>query len=269
MASVTFPVSLGGDGSTVTDDASPTTGLANGGHRTRFVPALSQMVAVANGGVTQSTTQVGLATTQASNALASANAAATSAASALTAPGTNATSTSSLAIGAGSKSLTLAQTGKSFVVGQWVSITSSASPSSQWMLGAITAFTSGTGAMTVSVASSQGTGTLASWVVAAAAPLNAQGTLGVPQVVTGTSQTMVAGAHYVFTNSGAVTTATLPASPAAGDVVGIDNATGRADLIVARNGQPIMGLAEDINPFDLSGAVQLRYIDATQGWRFI
>lgn len=52
MASVTFPVGVGGDGSTVTDDANATTGLSNGGHRTRFVPALAQMVAVANNVVT-------------------------------------------------------------------------------------------------------------------------------------------------------------------------------------------------------------------------
>ena len=47
MASVTFPLPLGGDGSTVTDDADPVTGLAGGGHRDRFVPALSQTVAMA------------------------------------------------------------------------------------------------------------------------------------------------------------------------------------------------------------------------------
>lgn len=47
MASVTFPPEVGGDGLTVTDDANPTTGLANGGHRARFVPTLSQVVAVA------------------------------------------------------------------------------------------------------------------------------------------------------------------------------------------------------------------------------
>ena len=47
MASVTFPPEVGGNGSTVTDDANPTTGLANGGHRARFVPALAQVVAVA------------------------------------------------------------------------------------------------------------------------------------------------------------------------------------------------------------------------------
>jgi hypothetical protein len=44
---VTFPVALGGDGSTVTDDANAVTGLANGGHATRFVPALAQTVIMA------------------------------------------------------------------------------------------------------------------------------------------------------------------------------------------------------------------------------
>lgn len=56
MASVTFSVSVGGDGSTVTDDANATTGLANGGHRTRFVPALGQIVAVASQMVTTAST---------------------------------------------------------------------------------------------------------------------------------------------------------------------------------------------------------------------
>ena len=48
MGSVTFPTEFGGDGNTYTDDADPTTGLANGGHRVRFVPALAQAVAMAN-----------------------------------------------------------------------------------------------------------------------------------------------------------------------------------------------------------------------------
>lgn len=47
MSSVTFPVAVGGDGSTVTDDSDASTGLANGGHRTRFVPALAQTVIMA------------------------------------------------------------------------------------------------------------------------------------------------------------------------------------------------------------------------------
>lgn len=46
MAGVTFPVDLGGDGSTVTDDSNPTTGLRRGGYQTRFVPALQNLVAI-------------------------------------------------------------------------------------------------------------------------------------------------------------------------------------------------------------------------------
>lgn len=156
MASVYFDPAVGGDGSTVTDDANPTTGLANGGHRTRFVPALSQVVAVAGNTVT----------TAAASA-ASAAASAASAASALSSPGTNATSTTSLAIGTGSRSLALAQTGKSFVVGQFVQIVNS---TTNWMVGAITAFNSGTGAMTVDVSSTGGTGTLASWTITPSSP---------------------------------------------------------------------------------------------------
>ena len=47
MAGVTFPTEYGGDGNTYTDDADPNTGLANDGHRARFVPALSNAVAMA------------------------------------------------------------------------------------------------------------------------------------------------------------------------------------------------------------------------------
>ena len=73
--SVTFPPSVGGSGLTVTDDSNPTTGLANGGHRVRFVPALSQVVVVAGNTVTK-------ATEAAESALAAANSA-TAAASSL------------------------------------------------------------------------------------------------------------------------------------------------------------------------------------------
>ncbi len=159
MASVFFDPAVGGDASTVTDDSSPTTGLDNGGHRTRFVPALAQIVAIA------------------ANVVAKAAAAAASAASALNAPGTNATSTSSLTIGTGAISLTLAQTGKAFSVGQSVNISRTSAPATTAMWGIITAFNSGTGAMTVQVGAGQflGSGTFTDWTVS----LTASGT-GVP-----------------------------------------------------------------------------------------
>ncbi|MEY4473328.1 MAG: hypothetical protein RL671_1632 [Pseudomonadota bacterium] len=94
--------------------------------------------------------------------------AAASAATATNAPGTSATSTTSLAIGTGAKSLTV-QTGKAFVVGQWVTITSTATPAN-WMHGQITAYTSGTGALTVTAAAVGGSGTYAAWTIGLSAP---------------------------------------------------------------------------------------------------
>lgn len=48
MSSATFLQILGGDGSTVSDDLDPNTGLRNRGHITRFVAALKQFVAICN-----------------------------------------------------------------------------------------------------------------------------------------------------------------------------------------------------------------------------
>lgn len=174
MTSVTFPPSLGGDGSTVSDDSNPATGLGNGGHRTRFVPAMGQTLACMNGAIAQATAQVALAadqvalaTTEADDAANSASQAAVSAASALSAPGTSATSTTSLTIGTGSKSLTLAQTGKSFAPNQFVELVNS---TGNWMLGNVLTFVSGTGAMTVDVTHIGGSGTFAAWTITPAVP---------------------------------------------------------------------------------------------------
>jgi hypothetical protein len=81
MASVTFSTTVGGDGSTVTDDDSPSTGLGNGGSILRLVPMMAQVVAVASnvvsvaGGTTQDVID---AAASADAALASQNAAAAS-----------------------------------------------------------------------------------------------------------------------------------------------------------------------------------------------
>lgn len=152
MASVTFSAAVGGDGSTVTDDTNASTGLDNYGYVTRFVPALGQFVAVA------------------ANTVAQATAAAASAASALNAPGTNATSTTSLTIGTGNQVLTI-QTGKAYVVGQTLVIASTASPANQ-MTGIVTAYNSGTGALTVNVSQIAGSGTFAAWTVSMGVVVN-------------------------------------------------------------------------------------------------
>ncbi|WP_454735361.1 tail fiber domain-containing protein [Cupriavidus necator] len=46
--SVTYPTNIGGDNITIDDSDSASTGLGNGGHRTRFMIALSQFVKVAD-----------------------------------------------------------------------------------------------------------------------------------------------------------------------------------------------------------------------------
>jgi hypothetical protein len=132
---------VGGDGSTVTDDTNATTGLDAGGHRTRFVPALAQVVAVAQNAVTSATSAAGYA------------------ASALGAPGTNATTTTSITPAAGSISFTLAQTGKLYSLGQTVVVASAAAPTTKYVQGQISAFTSGSGAMTIVVAAGAYLGT--------------------------------------------------------------------------------------------------------------
>ena len=137
MSSVTFSTSVGGDDSTVTDDNNATTGLREGGWKTRFVPCFTQQVAVANYVVNTALTVLGGATT-------------------------NSTSTTSLAIGTGSKSLTLVESGKAYIIGQYVVIASTASPSNN-MVGQITSF-SGT-SLVVNVTTINGSGTISAWSI--------------------------------------------------------------------------------------------------------
>jgi hypothetical protein len=74
----------------------------------------------------------------------------------------------------------------------------------------------------------------------------------IPVIVSATSVTASAGFIYVLTNA-ALTTVTLPASPLAGDTVGVMAQNGRTDNIIGRNGSSLMvdkstgaGLAEDM-----------------------
>ena len=141
MSSVTFSTSVGGDGSTVTDDNNATTGLREGGWKARFIPALTQEVAVAGFVVNAALAVLGGATT-------------------------NSTSLTSLAIATGSKSLTLVESGKAYIIGQYVIIASTASPANS-MAGQITSF-SGT-SLVVNVTTINGSGTIASWSISVTA----------------------------------------------------------------------------------------------------
>jgi hypothetical protein len=135
--SVTFPTNLGGDGSTVTDDDNATTGLGNGGHRTRFVPAMGQTIAVANT----------LTQRLANN---------------------SDTSSSSVSVGTGTKNFTTAKF-YTWAIGMWVTISSGANPSN-YMHGQVTSYNSGSGALVVDVNSIGGSGTMSDWTIALSVP---------------------------------------------------------------------------------------------------
>jgi len=73
------------------------------------------------------------------------------------------TSSTEVAIGTGSKTLTV-EASKSYVVGMGVKIASTAD-GTKWMYGDVTAYNSGTGELTVTVTQTQGTGTIDAWTV--------------------------------------------------------------------------------------------------------
>jgi len=81
--------------------------------------------------------------------------------------------------------------------------------------------------------------------------------------------TAVAGnGYFVNTTSGAITV-TLPATPSAGDLVGIKDYANTADtnnITIARNGSNIQGTANDFIISTEGLSIILIYVDATQGW---
>mgnify|MGYP003525153983 FL=1 len=109
------------------------------------------------------------ALSEAAAELAEANAVA-AASSAINSPATYATSTSSITPAIGTNAFTLAQTGKAFVVGQFVTVADATTPTTKFFNGAITAFNSGSGAITVTAIVVVGTSSGSNWVVTAAAP---------------------------------------------------------------------------------------------------
>jgi hypothetical protein len=83
--------------------------------------------------------------------------------------------------------------------------------------------------------------------------------------VISTNTTAVASRTYVFT---ATLTLTLPSSPAAGDMVMFANRSATATPVIGRNGQNIMGVAEDMTVDNVNYFATLVFADATRGWVF-
>ena len=81
--------------------------------------------------------------------------------------------------------------------------------------------------------------------------------------------TATAGEGYFCNTTSAAFTVTLPASPSAGDIVGIKDYANTADtnnITIGRNGSNIQGTANDFI-IDTEGlSIVLIYVDATKGW---
>jgi len=152
---VDFPTTIGGDGSTVTDDDSTVTGLANGGHRKRLVPMFSQMVTICQFVLNLMVGYVAQA--------------AAFAATAVNAPGTSSTSTSSNAIPTvGTDVSFTTQTGKAWSVGQWV-IAAVNTATDNNIVGQIKSYNSSTGAIVITARIVGGSGTFNAWTISVTA----------------------------------------------------------------------------------------------------
>jgi hypothetical protein len=85
------------------------------------------------------------------------------------------------------------------------------------------------------------------------------------EVVSGTI-TGQAGKTYVLVTG---TTLTLPATPATGEFLSVVNRSNTITGTIARNGESIMGAAENLTVDDVNFSVDFIYYGGSQGWVFI
>lgn len=83
--------------------------------------------------------------------------------------------------------------------------------------------------------------------------------------VIGTNTDAVRNCLYVLTAS---LTLTLPASPAVGDTVKVSNLSGTTTCVIARNGEKIQNVANDLTIDSLDAVINLTYANASLGWVF-
>jgi hypothetical protein len=87
-----------------------------------------------------------------------------------------------------------------------------------------------------------------------------------------TGFTAVSGNGYFCDTTSAAFTVTLPATPAAGDIVAIADYNGTAltnAITIGRNSSNINGAAADLTIIANYSAITLVYVDATSGWRSV
>jgi hypothetical protein len=89
--------------------------------------------------------------------------------------------------------------------------------------------------------------------------------------VAANTQAVAGGIYWCNTTAGPITL-TLPPSPATGDsleIYDIANTFDTSTLTVARNGQLIMGTAEDLTVTTEGAAFTMIYYNVTYGWRIL
>ena len=191
------------------------------------------------------------------------NAAAASAQTALNAPGTSGTSVTSLTIGAGAQTFTT-QAGKAWAVGQPAIIARTSAPGTTRMSGTVTAYNTGTGAMTVAVDAVLGTGTYTDWTISLGTA-RAPDSLPTQTIVANT--TAVPGIHYLLAAGGI--TLTLPAALPAKDLcIAFSNVSTTTTSWVDFNGHKLRGRLPGLMrlaAFDARAMVQSSG-NTTYGW---
>ena len=158
----------------------------------------------------------------------------------LQASAVTATSTSSLTVATGAQSITT-QTGKSWVAGSWLYVINSAAPAT-YMVGQVTSYNSGTGALVLNVTTTAGTGTISTWAIAPATPPGAVsglsgGTAGVVpyQSATGVTGFTAAGTSGQLLASGGTGAPTWTSSPAVTTQAVSNNSTAAASTAFVRS----------------------------------
>ena len=114
-----------------------------------------------------------------------------------------------------------------------------------------------TAGVTASLQGSASFATTASFALSSAGGLTAQ--------TASVNTTMVASKAYVVTGTASPVTMSLPASPSNGDLIKFANMDDRATLL-ARNGNNLMGLAEDMTLNVEQVSFDLVYVGPTVGW---
>ena len=118
------------------------------------------------------------------------------------------TSTTSLTIGAGVQTLTIA-TGKAYNTGSRVRIASTAAPTTVYMDGPVTSYTSATGVLVVTVDTTLGAGTLTAWtisLVGSPGTTGTNGTNGTGYLTTSTTSLTIGTGSKTFTTTQASNT---------------------------------------------------------------